>query len=43
MASKAVWLDAVEASDEAGAIEKAAAEFGVSVKRLNSMQIAQQR
>jgi hypothetical protein len=29
IASKAVWLGVVEAADEAAAIEKAAAEFGV--------------
>jgi hypothetical protein len=34
IAAKAVWLGAVEASDEATAIEKGAAEFGVKANRL---------
>jgi hypothetical protein len=33
-ASKAVWLGAVEAPDEATAMEKAAVEFKVAAKRL---------
>jgi hypothetical protein len=33
-ASKAVWLGVIEAPDEATAMEKAAAEFKVSAKRL---------
>jgi hypothetical protein len=34
IASKAVWLGAVEAPDEAAAMEKAAAEFRVPANRL---------
>jgi hypothetical protein len=34
IASKAVWLGEVEATDEAAAMEKAAAEFKVPVTRL---------
>jgi len=34
LASKAVHLGAVDAPDEAAAMEKAAAEFGVAAKRL---------
>jgi hypothetical protein len=34
IASKAVWLGAVEASDEATAMDKAAAEFKVPANRL---------
>jgi hypothetical protein len=34
IAAKAVWLAAVEAPDEATAMEKGAAEFGVPANRL---------
>jgi hypothetical protein len=34
IASKAVWLGTIEAPDEAGATEKAAAEFKVPANRL---------
>jgi hypothetical protein len=34
LASKAVWLDNVEAPGEAAAIEKSAAEFRVAANRL---------
>jgi hypothetical protein len=34
IASKAVWLDEIEAPDEAAAMEKAAAEFKVPDNRL---------
>jgi hypothetical protein len=34
IASKAVWLGAVEATDETAAMEKAAAEFNVPANRL---------
>jgi hypothetical protein len=34
IASKAVWLGAVEATDETAAMEKAAAEFKVPANRL---------
>jgi hypothetical protein len=37
IASKAVWLRAVEAVDEATAMEKGAAEFGALAKRLTAL------
>lgn len=37
LANKAVWLGAVEAPDEAAAIEKAAAEFKVPAKTLMAL------
>jgi hypothetical protein len=37
IASKAVWLGEVEAPDEATAMEKGAAEFGVPSKRLMAL------
>jgi hypothetical protein len=37
IAAKAVRLGTVEAADEASAIEKGAAEFGVAAKRLMAL------
>jgi hypothetical protein len=37
IASKAIWLAAVEAPDETAAMEKAAIEFKVAAKRLMAL------
>jgi hypothetical protein len=37
IANKAVWLGDVEAPDEAGAMEKAAAEYKVAASRLMAL------